>query len=125
MSNISHSRSLNILLADDEDDLRLSLAELLNFRGHRVIDAANGQHALELFHANQNELDLIISDICMPGLSGIELGKRIREKNKNIPIAFITGFGQEEEIRAAKVIGNRVFKKPIDYSALESFIATL
>lgn len=125
MSNDSQIRSLNVLLADDEAELRIVLTEFLKTLGHRVIQAADGQQAYDLYHANQNDLDLIISDICMPVLNGIELGKRIRNDNQHIPIVFITGFSQEHELKIAENIGNRVFKKPINYQDLESFIAAL
>lgn len=125
MLDIKQSRSLYILLVDDQDDVRITLAELLSLRGHRVIDAVNGQQALELYHANQSKIDLIISDICMPVLSGIEFGEKVREKNENIPIVFITGFTEGDNFKTAEDIGNRIFTKPINYLELELFIATL
>lgn len=78
-----------ILLIDDEDLLREGLSELLGMSDHTVIEARDGVEALELF--DRQKIDLVISDVVMPRMDGVDLVTRLRESHPNLPILTISG----------------------------------
>jgi len=80
----------SILLAEDDESLRRFLAAALERAGHTVISCADGAEAYEQLRAVR--FDLLLSDIVMPGLDGIELAKRAAILDPALRIMFITGF---------------------------------
>src|SRR5450432_1941731 len=80
----------HILLAEDDESLRRFLAAALGKAGHQVADFGNGSEAYE--HLMGFRFDLLLTDIVMPGMDGIELAKRAAEVNAALKIMFITGF---------------------------------
>lgn len=81
---------LSILVVDDEDLVREVMAWMLQDAGHDVHEAADGNQALD-FLADHGPVDLVISDINMPGLDGLELAKRARGRWPDQPILLISG----------------------------------
>jgi len=79
-----------ILIAEDDDHLRIFLARGLQRAGHIVESVGDGSAALEL--ALNANFDLLLADVVMPGLDGIELARRVAERQPGIRIMFITGF---------------------------------
>ena len=79
-----------ILLAEDDDSLRTFLASALNKAGHVVSDYPDGDQALDAL--NQMGFDLLLTDIVMPGVDGVELARRAAEVDPAMKIVFITGF---------------------------------
>ncbi|MEP6570425.1 MAG: response regulator [Acidobacteriota bacterium] len=97
-------RQPQILVVDDEEAVRELLQELLELEGFRVNVARGGREALNLFAAKS--FDGVFTDVGMPGMSGWELAHAIRQCNKTIPIAVITGWGEavgSDEQREARV----------------------
>ena len=80
-----------ILLAEDDESLRKFLAAALVRAGHAVSDFGDGAQAWDAA-AQGLEFDLLLTDIVMPGMDGIELAKRAAERNNDVKIMFITGF---------------------------------
>jgi two-component system, cell cycle response regulator CpdR len=80
----------HILLAEDDESLRKFLAQALVKAGHTVTDFGDGSDAFECLKTCQ--FDLLVTDIVMPGMDGIELAKRAAEMNDAMKIMFITGF---------------------------------
>lgn len=78
-----------ILLVDDEDLLREGVREILEFSDYSVIEARDGMEALELFAVNN--VDLVISDIVMPNMDGVDFVSRLRESFPAVPILTISG----------------------------------
>ena len=79
-----------ILLAEDDESLRKFLAQALVRAGHEVTDFGDGSEAWECLKGVR--FDLLLTDIVMPGMDGIELAKRAAELNATLKIMFITGF---------------------------------
>ncbi|MBJ6751236.1 response regulator [Geomonas anaerohicana] len=79
-----------ILLADDEQLVRDTLHTILTSQGYKVITAADGQEALETFTENPTVFDLFLTDIVMPGMSGVETYKEMK-KITPIKVIFMTG----------------------------------
>lgn len=90
---------MNILIAEDDFNIRQGLVEVLSNEGYQVRAAENGQKALELYHEQQP--DFIILDIMMPILDGYKACQAIRKINATIPIIFLSAKGEEID----KVIG--------------------
>ena len=81
----------HILVVDDEEPIRITMRDLLQRRGHSVITAEHGEAALALIH--QRPFDLLLLDLKMPRLSGIEVAKRARERQPDVAIIMLTGHG--------------------------------
>ena len=83
-----------LLIAEDEKNIREGLAKALEMDGHEVAVAADGAEALKRFE--KGDIDLVISDLRMPGLSGEELLEKIQAENPGIPVIVLTGHGTVE-----------------------------
>ncbi len=79
-----------ILVVDDEEGLRLLYKEELEDEGADVIVAASGPEALEKL--DENEVDLVLLDIKMPGMDGVEVLRRVKEKHKDLPVILCTAY---------------------------------
>lgn len=88
----------NILVAEDERDIRELIAFTLQFAGHQITQAANGAEAVEL--APQIKPDLIMMDVRMPKMTGYEACEALKQIDdvKNIPVVFLSAKGQDDEI---------------------------
>lgn len=115
-----------ILLVDDDLLVLQSLARLLEEHGYRVERARNGFEALD--KARSQDFDLVISDIRMPGMDGIEVIQKLREihrerQHREIPEILITGYSDENAyLRALKLKVTDYLYKPFD---LEQFLSTV
>lgn len=103
MSNIVKENKQKILIVDDENNLREMLAILLRREGFEVFQAENGAVAVEL--VLEIIPDLIISDIRMPVMSGIDLLRRLQDYENRIPVIMITAFSSTEEAVEAMKLG--------------------
>jgi len=83
---------IDILIVDDEDKMRHLLAIILRGKGYSITEAANGVEALELLSQNDKSIDIVISDIKMAKMDGLELLREMKEKNIQCPLIFITAF---------------------------------
>jgi two-component system response regulator FlrC len=92
-----------ILIADDDREVRMVLYEALSRQGHAVTVAENGMMALDIFE--KNPADLVISDINMPRLSGIELLRKLHDARPQLPVVLITGHATVETAVTAMKLG--------------------
>jgi len=81
-----------ILLAEDNPEVRQALAGLLRSNRYQVLEARDGEQAWNLFRANRDRIDLLISDVIMTGMSGKELARRITEQWPKTKILFVSGY---------------------------------
>ena len=112
-----------ILVVDDNVDGARSLSILLRQVGHEVLTAHDGFAALEL--ARTELLDVVLLDIGMPQMSGLEVARRFREELglKNLLLVAMTGYGQDEDRRRSREAGfNAHMIKPLDLDALQAII---
>ncbi len=81
-----------ILLVDDDADVRAVAAAMLDEAGYQVVEAGSGGAALECLERHAGQVALMIADIAMPGMSGVELAHAARRGRPDLPIVFVTGF---------------------------------
>jgi DNA-binding NtrC family response regulator len=102
-----------ILVVDDEDSLRTTLAANLELEGYQVVEARSGEEALSVLQ--QQKFDLVLTDIRMPGMNGVELFKQLRAIPLQTPVVMMTGFAVEELVAHALEGGAfTVLLKPFD-----------
>ena len=115
-------KNLTILLAEDEAELRRETAAFLELYCGRIVQAANGREALALF--DEQRPDLIISDIRMPVMDGLELAVRLKERGPDAPVIFCTAFTETAYLLKAIEVGAAAFvRKPVDSEELLAAIA--
>ena len=81
-----------ILLVEDEEMLRKLAQKTLNMYGYQVLDAANGESAVSLFEQHQSVVDLVLTDVIMPGLSGREVVDRLHQLRPEVRVLFMSGY---------------------------------
>ncbi|MFP4004976.1 MAG: response regulator, partial [Alphaproteobacteria bacterium] len=83
-----------ILLVEDEDTVRTFAARALKSRGYEVLEAPNGEDALEVMEGREDGIDLLVTDVVMPVMDGPALVKKIREKDGDLPIVYMSGYAE-------------------------------
>ncbi len=112
---------VKILLVDDEEDARVTLAELLEMNEFCVAATDSGVNALKLLQ--EQSFDLVISDLFMPGLDGIALAKTIKEKAINVPVVVMTGFASiETAVESMKAGAADYINKPFNLDHIKIVI---
>ena len=107
-----------ILIVDDNPDIREVLSVLLSSENYEIEEAENGRAAIEKLFDSKTSFDLIILDIMMPGMNGIEVCSRVREKSQ-IPILFLTAKSQDNDmIEAYSNGGDDFLVKPFSRTEL-------
>jgi len=114
-----------ILLVDDEIQVINASKEVLESLGYQVLDASNGLEAIDLFDANKNEISLVITDLVMPELGGVEAFEKMKEIRPDIKAIFLTGY-DKGALSENKMPSNEqvVFTKPYDVIELSHAIRT-
>ncbi len=107
----------NILIVDDEKAIRKTLGEILSYEGYKMDEAADGEEALKKF--KEKSYDVVLCDIKMPRMDGIEFLERAREANPDTPIIMISGHGTiETAVEAVKKGAYDYISKPPDLNRL-------
>jgi two-component system, cell cycle sensor histidine kinase and response regulator CckA len=88
-------RSVGILLVEDDRAVRETLAAVLGDSGYRVFKAGNGMEALDLYAQSRDEIELLISDVVMPALSGPLLAQRLLAERPTLPVLLMSGYSDE------------------------------
>jgi len=106
-----------VLLVDDEEDFLTALSQRLELRGLQVRTATSGEAAIAKIH--EEEFDLIVLDLAMPGIDGIETLRKIKSIQANAEIVMLTGHGSIKTSMEAMKLGAEDFlEKPVDFSQL-------
>src|SRR5262245_46479214 len=108
-----------VLLVDDNDALRRALRRMLVGEGHQVSEASNGREAIQL--TKYEEFDLIVSDVRMPDMDGVELLRAIHERDADLPVLLITGDPElETAMKAVEYGALEYLTKPVDMEKLKA-----
>jgi PAS domain S-box-containing protein len=111
------NRTGTILVVEDDEQVRQITVNYLQDRGYQVIEAANAEAAAVLTHST-DKLDLLLTDIAMPGTEGLALAKRLRAERPDLPVLFMTGGDDHEDLA-----GEHVLMKPFTGADLLRAIA--
>jgi CheY-like chemotaxis protein len=113
-----------VLIVDDEKPVRQFLVAALEQQGHQVVEAWHGQHALDIIASRETRPDLVISDVMMPVLGGVELSRTLKSDpaTADIPIVLMSAVqpGASWSAEADALIG-----KPFDLDTLEALVRRL
>ena len=113
-----------ILVADDEDSLRWVLEKGLRQAGYEVVAVKDGTSALGAFEAEP--FDVVFLDVRMPGMSGIDVLRRIRQADGALPVVLLTGHAGEAEVAEARRLGvSEIIRKPRILANLEGILGEL
>jgi two-component system response regulator (stage 0 sporulation protein F) len=106
-----------ILIVDDQIGIRLLLQEVFSGEGYETFQAANGKAALSV--VEKNAPDLVLLDMKIPGMDGLEILRHIKDMNKSIKVIMMTAYGELAMIREATDLGALMhFTKPFDIDEL-------
>jgi len=115
---------LRILVVDDDEQIREVLSDMLTIDGHSAVACADGYKALEA--VDQHRFDLIITDLGMPGMSGLDLAAVVHEKFPDLPIAMITGWGTQLDEEDVSLKGIKtVLPKPFHLKDVKAVVREL
>lgn len=111
----------SILLVEDEDMLRGLIRELLEIKGFSVIEASQGVEALELMRSAGRTIDLVLTDVVMPHMSGSELVEQLKEDQPGLKVVFMSGYTGANNAAIHKTLGMpgvAFLQKPFRLNAL-------
>lgn len=129
-SSAEQPQQPNVLIAEDEEGLRFLLRQLLDSCPCEIHDANSAEEAVELA-SKLDGVDLLISDIVLPGADGFELADRLEENNPNLEIIFMSGYTDDITDRSGKACGDRrrFIQKPFDpdtmYTLVEELVSNI
>ena len=109
------TKRVSILVVDDDDEVREMLAETLQDFGYAVLQAASGEEALPML-TGDSEIDMLITDIRMPGMSGLELAETVSRQHSGMKVIVTSGYFQ------AQPITQRFLRKPFRIQELASAV---
>jgi DNA-binding response OmpR family regulator len=115
---------MRILAVDDEKNIRLMLDECLSSEGYTVETAVSGEHAVEKFA--QSAYDVVLLDMKMPGLDGIEVLRRLKHMANDVPVIMITGYGSiETAVETMKLGAVDYLRKPFTPAEIRAAVAAV
>jgi two-component system cell cycle sensor histidine kinase/response regulator CckA len=103
----------SVMLVEDDAAVRVLARDVLRLRGYSVVEAANGEEAVRLARTREGPLDLLITDLVMPGMSGRELSEELLERYPGLRVLFMSGYTDDVIFRVADLGPGRAFlQKP-------------
>lgn len=110
-----------LLIVDDQFGIRILLNEVFNKEGYQTFQAANGLQALEV--VKEHSPDLVLLDMKIPGMDGIEILKRMKKIEPDIKVIIMTAYGELDMIQEAKDLGALThFAKPFDIDDIRAAV---
>jgi two-component system, cell cycle sensor histidine kinase and response regulator CckA len=115
-----------VLVVDDEPGLRDLVCRTLEAEGFRTLEAAQGAEALELLEAAPDAVDLVVTDVVMPGMDGRELGRRLAQRWPDLPILYISAYDVNDIFRRGSPRSSAPFlQKPFPPAGLVTTVRDL
>ncbi|MGH1402885.1 MAG: ATP-binding protein [Alphaproteobacteria bacterium] len=111
------------LVAEDEPDLLLLVTNMLEDLGLKVIGAPNGDQALMLFEDNEDEIDILLTDVIMPEMNGVKLAELVTSLNPDVKVIFMSGYPANGDMAPVALPEDAAFMaKPVNYDALAGLL---
>ncbi len=120
------AKTRTVLVVEDDDDARATLAAMVTELGYRVLEAENGASALPILE-QERPVDILLSDVVMPGgMSGVDLAKVAHERRPDLKVLFVSGYDHTAIAHATKYDDSlRLLNKPFSLTDLGRELATL
>lgn len=112
----------SVLVVDDERNVRSSVAMLLEYMGFEALQAEDGSRALEIFERHREAIVLVVLDMTMPGLSGLETMRALREKSPGLPVVLTSGYAKADAERGSPLDATAFLQKPYSVDDLERIV---
>lgn len=110
-----------VLIVDDQNGIRILLVEVFSSEGYETFQAANGKAALEIVKTHAP--DLVLLDMKIPGMDGLEILKHIKQMNPDIKVIMMTAYGELDMIKEATDLGALMhFTKPFDIDEMRQAV---
>lgn len=113
-----------ILIIDDSKEIVAGLKAFFEQK-YEILTAYNGYDGLQAFEQFENSIDLVITDLVMPELSGVGVASILKKKYPGVPIIAITGWKGDIEAIGIKLCADQVFEKPFEISDLDQSVSSL
>lgn len=117
-------REETILVAEDNDDVRAHTVDSLRLLGYRVLEAHDGPSALRLLERPDTRVNLLFSDVVMPGMSGWELVREVRERWPEVAVLFTSGYPRDHDQAGSQGRAVALLPKPFTRSDLATAVRT-
>jgi CheY-like chemotaxis protein len=112
-----------ILVVEDDATIRANVGRCLQHLGYRALEAGSGEAALAMCNQNHGEIDLVMTDLVMPGLGGHELAAQLRSHFPEMRILFTSGYTEDSAVRRGLMeLGNTFLEKPYTVAALSNAV---
>ncbi|MGA9355025.1 MAG: response regulator [Terriglobales bacterium] len=114
-----------LLVVEDDDAVRIPTAEFLKMEGFKVLQARTGDEAIHAVQQNRSPLDVLITDIVMPRMTGRQVAGRLLELHPNLKVLYMSGDAEAQPLQSAESTANAVLRKPFRLEALKDRIVEL
>jgi two-component system, cell cycle sensor histidine kinase and response regulator CckA len=115
-----------VLVVDDEQTVRDLVCRALRDDGYRTLEAGHGAEALNLVEESAEPIDLVITDVVMPGMDGRELGRRLAQSRPTLPVLYISAYDVNDIFRRGSPSSSAPFlQKPFPHDTLLSRVEQL
>ena len=119
----ANTESKTILLVDDEQSVRAIVVKILRRANYNVLEAENGEDAIRISESHPEKIDLLISDMYMPGLRGPEVAKALAPKRPGLRVLFMSGYADQDS-RSGVPLGANFLNKPFSGKELGAAVET-
>jgi DNA-binding response OmpR family regulator len=113
------SLQLKVLIIDDTEEVLSALCKYFRQKDYIVLSASNGLDGLKLIEAEKDDLDIVITDLVLPNISGVAVISIVKKKFPQLPVIAITGWGEHPEALAKEAKADLVMEKPFKLPELE------
>lgn len=120
MPTVARMPPVRVLLVEDDDDNRELMAEILAAAGYEVASAGSGPDGLRALA--ERPVDVIVTDVGMPGMGGLELAAAAKRVAPSVPIVVVTGWAERDDITTSRDV-DAVLLKPVEPDALTQAVA--
>ena len=117
---------VTVLIVDDEEPIRFLCEDLLKSVNYDVLTAEDGEKAIEVLKDKGDEVDIVVTDLRMPGIDGIEVTKRVKSDYPEVDVIVLTGFASiESAVESMKIGASDFIRKPFNLNTLLETISRL
>jgi two-component system cell cycle sensor histidine kinase/response regulator CckA len=121
-----HGRAPTVLVVDDEPEVRKLVAAIISSLGYAVLTADNGEHALSVHEKYPGRIDLLVTDVIAPGMSGPQLAQLLAARQPDLKVLYISGYDRSHVVQAYVLDrGCHLLTKPFTASQLGNELESL